>query len=179
QIGGGEQHGRRAVAALAGVAGHERLLQVADLARVGHALDGLDLGAVERGGKHQAAAHYSAVDAHGAGPAHAVLAAGVRAHQAQIEAQEIDQVPARLDAAGDTFAVDGERDVDVAAHAARASSAPPMRLSARASRTRARWRFICGLPWRSAGGSRSASSAACAAAIVSAVAILPATAPVA
>ena len=93
------QHAGRAVAALAGVAGDERLLQVADLAGVGDALDGLDLGAVERGRQHQAAAHDLAVDAHRAGPADAVLAAGVRAHQAEVEAQEVDEVPARLDAA--------------------------------------------------------------------------------
>jgi CO/xanthine dehydrogenase FAD-binding subunit len=51
--------------------------------------------------------------------------------------------------------------------------------SARASRTRARWRFMSGPPCRSAGGSRSASSAACACAIVSGVADLPASAAIA
>jgi len=162
-----------------GFAGDEGVLQVADFLGVGDALDGLDAGAVQRGRQHQAAAHDPAVDAHRAGPAHAVLAAGVGAHQAQIEAQEVDEMPARLDAAGNALAIDGERDVDVAAHAARASSVPAMRRNARASSTRARWRFICGLPCRSAGGSRSPSSAACAAAIVSALTILPATAAVA
>ena len=146
QVGGGQQHARRAEAALAGVARDEGVLQVADLAGVRDALDGLHLGAVERGGQHQAAAHDLAVDAHGAGAAHAVLAARVRAHEAEVEAQEIDQVLSRLHAAGNALAVDGQRDVDSGAHAARASSRPASRLRARASSTRARWRFISGLP---------------------------------
>ena len=45
--------------------------------------------------QHQAAAHDLAVHAHGAGAAHAVLAADVRAGQAQLLAQEIHQVLAR------------------------------------------------------------------------------------
>ena len=41
-----------------------------------------------------------------------MLAARVRAHQAEIEAQEIDQMLARLDAARHRFAVDRQGDVD-------------------------------------------------------------------
>ena len=65
---------------------------------VGEALDGLDAGAVEASGQYQAAAHDAAVDAHRARPADAVLATGVRAQQAELEAEKIDEVLARLDA---------------------------------------------------------------------------------
>src|SRR6185369_1664867 len=175
----GEQHAGRAVAALGGVAGDEGLLQLADLACVGHALDGLHLGAVQRRRQHQAAAHNRPVDAHRAGPAEAVLAAGVRAHQPQIEAQEIYQVAARLDAARDALAVDRQSDVEMGAHAARASSMPAIRFKARASSTPARCRLVCGLPCWSAGGSRSVASAAWAAAMVPASTCWPLMAAIA
>src|SRR5688572_12459327 len=96
-----------------------------------------------------------------------MLAAGVRAHQAQLAAQEVDQMLAGIDAGGDGLAVDGEGDVVGGAHAARASSVPTRRLSARASSTRDRWRFMSVLPCWSAGGSRSLIKAAWAAAVVS------------
>ena len=101
-------HAGRAIAALQRVALLERGLQIGDLARVGQALDGLDLGAVALHRQHQAAAHDLAVDAHGAGAADAVLAADVAAGEAEILAQEIDQRLARLDALGDALAVDGQ-----------------------------------------------------------------------
>ena len=75
QLGGGHQHARRAVAALAGVADDERILQVADFAGVGQAFDGLDGCAIKAGREDQAAAHDQAVHAHRAGAADAVLAA--------------------------------------------------------------------------------------------------------
>ena len=56
------------------------------------ALDGVHPAAVRLHREHQAAAHDLAVDAHRAGAADAVLAAGVRAGQAEFLAQEIDQV---------------------------------------------------------------------------------------
>jgi hypothetical protein len=52
----------------------------------------VDLRAVEARRQHQAAAHDLAVHAHRAGAADAVLAAGMGAGQAEIEAQEVDQV---------------------------------------------------------------------------------------
>jgi hypothetical protein len=48
------------------------------------------------------------IDAHRAGPAHAVLAAGARPHQLQVKAQEVDKMPARLDAARYPLAIDGK-----------------------------------------------------------------------
>ncbi len=71
----------------------ERLLQRAPL----EALDGLDLEAVGLDGEEQAAAHGDAVEPHGACAADAVLAADVRAGEAERVAQEVAQQEARLD----------------------------------------------------------------------------------
>ncbi len=71
----------------------------------------VDLGAVEAGGQHQAAAHDLAIHPHRAGAADAMLAAGMRAGQAEVEAQEVDQVPPRLDAARHALAIDRQGDV--------------------------------------------------------------------
>ncbi len=62
-----------------------------------------------------------------AGAAHAVLAAGVRAGQAEFLAQEIDQVLARLHAPADLGAIDRQRDVESVFHAR--SSRMPARCS--------------------------------------------------
>src|SRR5438105_3663568 len=95
---GGEQHAGRTEAALERVALVEGALQALELLRVGEALDRLDGAAVGLHGEHQAAAHDVAVHAHGAGAAYAVLAAEVRAGEAELLAQEIDEMQARLDA---------------------------------------------------------------------------------
>ena len=92
QLGRGDQHSRRAVAALQCVALDECLLQVGDLPAVGDALDRDHLGAVGLHRQHQAAAHDRAVDPHRAGAADAVLAPDMRAGEAELGAQEIDQV---------------------------------------------------------------------------------------
>src|SRR5262249_26340152 len=92
------------------------------------------------------AAHDPAVDAHRAGAADAVLAAGARPHQPQVEAQEVDEMAARLNAARHPLAIDRKGDVEGRAHAARASSTPQSRRRARPRSTRA-------LPSRSPGGS--------------------------
>ena len=84
----------------------EGALQALELLRVGEALDRLDGAAVGLHGEHQAAAHDVAVHAHGAGPAYAVLAAEVRAGEAELLAQEVDEMQARLDAARHLRAVD-------------------------------------------------------------------------
>ena len=76
----------------------ERLLQLRELARVRQPFDRVHAPAVGLHREHEAAAHDLAVHAHGAGAAHAVLAADVRAGEAQLLAQEVDQVLARRDA---------------------------------------------------------------------------------
>ncbi len=94
----GQDHRRRAVAALHAVRLAERILHGRELARPGrHALDGGDGVAVGLHREHQAGAHRRAVDQHGAGAAHAVLAAGMRAGEPQPLAQAIEQARARLD----------------------------------------------------------------------------------
>src|SRR6185437_11364181 len=113
----GQDHGRRAEAALQSVALLEGQLQVGDLAGVRHTLDGFDLGAVALRRQHQAAAHDLAVHPHGAGAADAVLAADMTPGHEQVVAQEIDQRLARIHALTDGLAVDGEGNVeDVVAH---------------------------------------------------------------
>ena len=61
------------------------------------ALEGGDLGAVARHGVGDAGARGRAVDQHGAGAAHAVLAADVGAGEELVLAQEIGEVQSRLD----------------------------------------------------------------------------------
>ena len=134
------QHARRAEAALQRVALMERALQLRNFAGVGQAFDGIDAFAGGLHREHQAAAHDVAVDAHGACAAHAVLAAGVRAGEAQVFTQEVDQVLARLDAPRRTHAIDEKRGFDcvihdgpVRAHASSAASARPVMTRARCS----------------------------------------------
>ena len=94
----GEDHRRRAIAALHAVGLAERVLNGRELARPRrHALDGGDGIAVGLHREHQARAHRRAVDEHGAGTADAVLAAGMRAGEQQPFAQAVEQARARLD----------------------------------------------------------------------------------
>ena len=95
-------------------------LQVRDLAGLGQALDGDDLGPVGLHGQHQAAAHHRAIHPHRAGAADAVLAAQMRTGEAELDAQEIDEMLTYGHHAGDALAVDGERNCHrlLVAHAA-------------------------------------------------------------
>ena len=145
------------IAALQRVALLERGLQIGDLAGVGQAFDGLDLGAVALHRQHQAAAHDLAVDAHGAGAADAVLAADMAAGERQIVAQEIDQRLARLDALGDVLAVDGEGNVE----AWSLMTAPPSIARRRAAAARRRDAFSRSpVACTSSCGSRSSAATA-------------------
>ena len=76
---------------------HEGALQRVELVAVGQPFDGADLSAVGLHREHQAGAHRLAVDQHGAGAAHAVLAADMRAGLPAILADRIGQRAARLD----------------------------------------------------------------------------------
>src|SRR5215470_2898353 len=93
----GEQHAGRAEAALQRVAAPEVLLQVGNLAGIGHAFDGLDPRAVVLNREGETAAHHDAIDTHGAGAAEAVLPAYMAAGQAERLPQEIDKRHARID----------------------------------------------------------------------------------
>ncbi|MCY1509555.1 hypothetical protein D9M68_439040 [compost metagenome] len=106
----GGQHPRRAEAAL------QRMMPVEGDAQVGHdrvvlvALHRDDVGALAGGGKGDARAHRLVVHQHGAGAAHAVLAAKVGAGQAMRVAQVVAQVRPVRTRAGYPAAVDGEFD---------------------------------------------------------------------
>src|SRR6516165_10154237 len=153
---GGEQHARRAIATLQGVARNERLLQVGDLVRIGHAFDGVDARAVALHRQHQATAHHHAVDAHAAGAAYAVLAADMTAGKRNVFAQEVDQRLARIDALAHLLAVDGDGDVvEALAHDGTRASC----CATRRSSTPARWVFTAPDACTSSAGSRSSASA--------------------
>ena len=76
----------------------EGVLQRMQLVAVRQAFDGADRAALGLHREHQAGAHRLAVDQHRAGAADAVLAADMRAGQAAIVADRVDQRAARLHA---------------------------------------------------------------------------------
>src|SRR5207237_6015601 len=84
----------------------ERLLQRMELLPLRESLDGAHLGALGLHREHQAGAHRLAVDQHGAGAAHAVLAAQVRAGEPAVLAQRVGEVAPRLGLDREGFAVD-------------------------------------------------------------------------
>src|SRR5712691_2437375 len=129
QILSGHQHSRRAEAALQRVLLVKRFLQRLQLAGIRKALDGVHPTAVRLHGEHQAAAHDVAVDPHGACAAHPVLATDVRAGEAQLIAQEVDEVLPRSNAAAHPRAVHAQRGFYSVFHT-------------RSSRTLARWSLV-------------------------------------
>src|SRR5215475_7414020 len=152
----GQQHARRAIAALQGVARDERLLQIGDLVRIGDPFDGVDARAVALHRQHQAAAHHHAVDAYAAGAAYAVLAADMTAGERNVFAQEVDQRLARVDPFAHLLAVHGDGDVmEALAHDGPRASC----CATRRSSTPARWVFTAPDACTSSAGSRSSASA--------------------
>jgi hypothetical protein len=107
----GEAHHetRRAVAALQAVAGDERLLHGRE-ARAGDALDGGDFAARRLDREQHAGVDRHAVEQHGAGAAGRAFADLLRAGQAGVEAQGLEERGARLERERAAFAVDGKRD---------------------------------------------------------------------
>jgi len=101
-------HARRAEAALQRVMLAERSLQRRQSVFKRETLDGHHLGAFGLHREQQARAHGCAVDQHGAGAAHAVLAADMGAGEPQMMAQAIGQRQSRLDFDLDRLAVDFE-----------------------------------------------------------------------
>ena len=102
----GHDHAGRAEAALQAVVLAEGLLHGMQLAVLGQALDGRDLGAVAGGGQHGAGLHGAAVHVHHAGAALAGVAAHMRAGEALVLAEELHQQGARIDLGADGLAVD-------------------------------------------------------------------------
>src|SRR5690606_8843821 len=157
---------RGAEAALQGVARHEGLLQVADGPALADALDGLHAAAIGLHGQREAAAHHLAIELHGAGAAHAVFTAEVAALEAEVFAQEVDEVRARLDAALPCLSVHAHLDGVEIGHGWARGSQVRAEASRRCSSTPARWRLVSGLWVRSGKGSISARRLATAVASV-------------
>ena len=104
------QEARRAEAALETVLLGERLLDRMKRRAGGReALDGHQLVPLRLYGEHQAGPHGPPVDENGAGAAHAVLAAEVRAGQVELVAQEVRERGTRLGRAVQLLAVHPQR----------------------------------------------------------------------
>src|SRR5213596_75823 len=101
---------RRAEAALQPVGlaerGLERMQRIAPPRAVRQPLDRRDVVPIRLDGEHQAGAHRLAVQQHGTGAAHAVLASNVRAGETQLVAQEVGEEQPRLHRALMAYAVD-------------------------------------------------------------------------
>src|ERR1700722_18263545 len=137
---GRHEHARSTEAALQRMELAKRILQYAQPLRVGRqALDGGDLCAIGLHREKQAGKHPVAVQKNGAGAAHAVFAAGMRAGEIKRFTQEIDQRQTRRHGRAARLAVDGEIDAVLrhqirpatawsrASAMARATSTPAMR----------------------------------------------------
>ena len=142
--GGGHDHAGYAIAALAGAGLDEGALEDGRQRTLGQAFDGLDRGAVDLGGGHQAGLDQTAVDEHRTGAAFARAAAFLGAGQVQLVAQQIDETQMGSDGQMPRAAVEGEGNLAV-----RHRSAPerrcgcrnlPTRRSAHVQRSRRRHR---------------------------------------
>jgi hypothetical protein len=104
----GQQHARRAEAALERIALVELVLKRRELAVFGKTFDRVDARACALHREHEAPADDFSVEPNRARAAHAVLAAHVRAGQAELIAQEIHEVQTRRDTPRDVAAIHGE-----------------------------------------------------------------------
>ena len=91
QRGRGDDHARRAEAALRGVVVVERGLHRRELLRLAEAFERRDRRAVDRRDRRQARPARLAVDEHGARAAAALLAAGLRARDLELLAQHVQE----------------------------------------------------------------------------------------
>src|SRR5205823_3479037 len=113
----------RAVAALEPVLGPEGLLDRMQPLSGRDALDGRDLPAVDLNRQHETGANRRAVEEHGAGAAHAVLAPDMRPREIEIFAKEISQGRAHVHIPRVGRAVDGDANGPLHAAFPRRSSA--------------------------------------------------------
>src|SRR5260370_9775628 len=151
----GQEHARRAKAALHGAVAHERVLERMQASVALESAQGRAGAAAQPGRQHQAARRRAPVEQHGADAAHALVAALLDVEDAERVAQQLEErlVGAPLDLA--RAAVEDEpRD-----HRRARSTA---RVSARRRSTPATWRRYAPDTKASEGGS-SASRATCAA----------------
>src|SRR5436190_6929444 len=127
------QHARRAIATLQGMLVRKSLSQIGHHRVLAETFDGPDGSAIAAASVGDAGACRRAVDLDGAGSAHAMLTADVRAGQHQLAAQQVDELLARLGQHLPRLAVHGERDSDLL-------QAPPARSTARRNAVSARAR---------------------------------------
>src|SRR5437870_13357240 len=163
-----DHHPRRAVAALQPVLLPERLLDRVQLAVLFQAFHRGDLRALGLDREDRARLHRIAVEQHRAGAAVRGVAADVRAGQAQVLAEQVDEKQSRLDLHAVRSAVDGQLDV-MRGHGYRPPARSTAFFSARAASTRAISRLYSTVPRRSAvGAAASAARRAASAMLVSA-----------
>src|SRR5262249_60116938 len=112
----------------------ERILEACESSALRQTLDRLDLCSVGLDGEHQTASDELAIHAHGARAADAVLAADMRAREAELVAKEVDQVLPRLHVTRDRGSVHGEGEL----HARASTSVPTTRASNTPARCRRR-----------------------------------------
>src|SRR5919109_5535986 len=91
ELGAGHDHPRRAEAALERVVLPERLLERMELAASRETLDRRDLAAVGLDGEHGAGLHRVPVEVDRAGAAERRVAADLRAREAEVVAEEVDE----------------------------------------------------------------------------------------
>src|SRR5690348_12122012 len=108
---GSEQKRRRAVAALRRAELRERVLQRVQPTAGGHSLDRLHTAAGAGEAQHQTRQHRGAVEQHGAGAALSQLAAVLRAREAQVLAQHLEQRFVRREGDFDGLAIELEGDL--------------------------------------------------------------------
>src|SRR2546426_5168853 len=146
-----QHHPRGAVAALQPVLLPERFLDGVQLAVLLQAFHRGDLRALGLDREDGAGLHGLAIEQHRAGAAVGGVAADVRAGQAQVLAEQVDEKQSRLDLHAVRSAVDGQLDV-MRGHGYRPPARSTAFFSARAASTRAISRLYSTDPRRSAVG---------------------------
>ena len=136
QFGCGNQHARRARAALGRAVAQEGPLQAVEASLPGEALHGFHVAPCGLGHGHHAAAHLGAVEQHRAGAAVAGVAAYLGAGEPEIVAERVGEAPERRRRDRDRFPVDREGDGTVPAHIMLPSSASVRAVSVRAASRR-------------------------------------------
>jgi hypothetical protein len=124
---GRHQHAGRADAALGGAVRMEGILQGAELAVLGQALDGDDRATGDLRHRHEAGADLAAVEPHRAGAAVAGVATDLGAGEAEVVAQDVGQAAHGIDVEVDLAAV--EREGDLLGRRSHRASSATVRLS--------------------------------------------------
>ncbi len=130
----GHQHRGGAGAALGAAAGEERLLERRQACVRRQAFDRVDPPSLDLAGGHQARAHLLAVQPDGARSAVARVAADLRAGQAEVLAEHVDEASAPVGADLDVAAVDREPEARLDDHAATSAIARRTSVSAASQR---------------------------------------------